>query len=216
MRCTARKRTGDQCGAYAVKGATVCRMHGGSAPQVRQAARVRAAELDAHATAVRMVARAGVDVDPIEHLLESLHRAAALVEVWGSMVAGLDELGAERALGGIRGELGYNKVVSEDSRDELRVVAHDSLMVLNSNGQAHIHPYVVLYEQALERRAKFAKLCIDANITERQMNLAEHQGQLMAQVLRGVLTDLGVMDRPEAPGIVRKHLALVSSTSLSA
>lgn len=39
--CTARRRNGTQCLNYAVKGANVCRMHGGSAPQVRRAAQVR-------------------------------------------------------------------------------------------------------------------------------------------------------------------------------
>lgn len=39
--CTARRRNGTQCLNYAIKGATVCRMHGGSAPQVRRAAQVR-------------------------------------------------------------------------------------------------------------------------------------------------------------------------------
>lgn len=39
--CTASRRNGEQCLNYAIKGATVCRMHGGSAPQVRRAAQVR-------------------------------------------------------------------------------------------------------------------------------------------------------------------------------
>lgn len=39
--CTAKRRNGSQCLNYAIKGATVCRMHGGSAPQVRRAAQVR-------------------------------------------------------------------------------------------------------------------------------------------------------------------------------
>ncbi|GGR28884.1 HGGxSTG domain-containing protein [Agromyces mediolanus] len=39
--CTARRRNGQPCMNYAIKGATVCRLHGGSAPQVRAAAQVR-------------------------------------------------------------------------------------------------------------------------------------------------------------------------------
>ncbi|MEV8265642.1 HGGxSTG domain-containing protein [Microbacterium sp. NPDC077057] len=39
--CTASRRNGEPCLNYAIKGATVCRMHGGSAPQVRRAAQVR-------------------------------------------------------------------------------------------------------------------------------------------------------------------------------
>lgn len=39
--CTATKRNGMQCTNFAINGATVCRMHGGAAPQVRRAAQVR-------------------------------------------------------------------------------------------------------------------------------------------------------------------------------
>lgn len=39
--CTARRRNGQPCMNYAIKGSNVCRLHGGSAPQVRAAAQVR-------------------------------------------------------------------------------------------------------------------------------------------------------------------------------
>ena len=44
MQCTAHRRDGNQCGSDAMTGATVCRMHGGSAPQVRAAAMRRLLE----------------------------------------------------------------------------------------------------------------------------------------------------------------------------
>lgn len=40
-RCTRIKLNGDQCGNAAIRGGTVCRFHGGSAPQVRAKAQVR-------------------------------------------------------------------------------------------------------------------------------------------------------------------------------
>ena len=47
-------------------------------------------------------------------------------------------------------------------------------------------------------------------ISPGEMNrITEEQGKLVADVIRGVLNDLGVMDRPEVPGIVHRHLALV-------
>ena len=39
--CTANKSDGTHCKAYAIKGGTVCRVHGGSAPQVKAAAMKR-------------------------------------------------------------------------------------------------------------------------------------------------------------------------------
>ena len=209
------KRSGQRCKNPPVTGATVCRMHGGSAPQVRQVAVVRAARIEAEREAQRMVARAGVDADPIEHLLESLYRAAALVEVWGSMVAVLDDHAEQEAMerDEIRGTLGYHENTDERDHDELRVVSHDRLLTLTHRGESQVHPYVREYQAALERRARFAKLCIDAGIAERQVKIAEEQGQLIAKAIRGILEELGVADRKETPGVVRKHLSLVRAAA---
>jgi hypothetical protein len=38
-RCVAHKKTGEQCLKAAIRGAAVCRFHGGSAPQVQSKAR---------------------------------------------------------------------------------------------------------------------------------------------------------------------------------
>ena len=43
--CTAHRSNGEPCKAYAIKGGTVCRSHGGSARQVKEAARRRLLEL---------------------------------------------------------------------------------------------------------------------------------------------------------------------------
>lgn len=40
-RCTAHRSDGKRCNAYAIRGGTICRVHGGSAPQVRAKARER-------------------------------------------------------------------------------------------------------------------------------------------------------------------------------
>jgi hypothetical protein len=45
-RCTAKsQRNGRRCGAYAIRGGNVCSIHGGRAPQVRDAAKARFEEL---------------------------------------------------------------------------------------------------------------------------------------------------------------------------
>ena len=43
--CNATTRQGNPCRGAAIKGGTVCRLHGGSAPQVRNAARRRLEEM---------------------------------------------------------------------------------------------------------------------------------------------------------------------------
>lgn len=44
-RCHATNRNGEQCGRSAIAGGTVCRYHGGAAPQVQAAARIRLTQL---------------------------------------------------------------------------------------------------------------------------------------------------------------------------
>jgi hypothetical protein len=212
-KCNGTNRQGNPCENWPVRGATVCRMHGGKAPQVVRAAGARAARLAAHAAAERMVARAGVDVDPIEHLLESLHRAAALVEVWGTMVAAIDAHAEDQAQGngGMRGQLGYYELNADD-RDELGVVSYDPLLTLNRHGEAQIHPYVAEYNAALDRRAKYAKLCIDAGVAQAQVELQERQVQLAARAFEAMLDDLELEPekRQEARQTYARHLRLVA------
>jgi hypothetical protein len=45
MQCKAKRRDGNRCNSDAIKGGTVCRMHGGGAPQVRDAAKQRLLEM---------------------------------------------------------------------------------------------------------------------------------------------------------------------------
>lgn len=48
---------------------------------------------------------------------------------------------------------------------------------------------VKLYNQALERLARLAKLALDAGLEERQVRLAEDQGRLVAELFRAALDD---------------------------
>ena len=200
-RCTAiAKRTKQRCRGWAVKPADKCATHGVGkiregkpVPPQRQQLRRRAAQLEAHAHAERMLAAAGVDADPIEHLLDSLHRVAALCEVYGQMVAGLDAASQERET--LRGRLGYREKANDEGDrygDELEVSANDELLGLDRHGAAQLHPFVAEYHRLIEQRAKLAKLAIDAGVAERQVRLAEAQGQIILQVVRDSLDELGV------------------------
>lgn len=177
-------RTGKRCKAWAIKGGTVCVAHGAAAPQVKRKAAERLALVEAQ----RMVARAGVSMDPIEHLLDSLHRAAQLEAVFGAMVAAIDERAEEEAKlnDALRGELGYLEA-SVDSEDELIVLSRDRLLALNRHGEAQLHPYVQEYGRWFDRRSKVAKLCLDARIDERVIALHERQVKLAQDAFEAAL-----------------------------
>ena len=190
-------------------------MHGGKAPQVKQAAKHRAATMEAHAEAARMVASAGVDADPIEHLVDSLLRIAALAQVYGSMVAELDAAAARDHAANeyidTRGELTYVEDDDEDSRDVLRVTAADRLLGLNKHGEAQLHPYVVEYHRLLEQRAKLAKMAIDAGVEERRVRMVEAQVEMTQRALDAALDEAGLDDRQreEARRGFARHLRAV-------
>lgn len=147
-------------------------MHGGSAPQVREAANKKVIKAHALEVAQRMCERDGVDIDPIDHLLDSLHLASQLVKVYGSMVGELDD-------------------VSEEMPIEHRgIVTHDYLLTADKKETVTLHPYVQAYHEALDRRAKIAKLCIDAGIAEMQLELVQQQVDIAQQALEATLEDL--------------------------
>jgi hypothetical protein len=214
QRCTATaKGSGERCKGWRVTGFDKCATHGPGKikpgkpiPPQRLQAQRRAAVLEAHAQAERMLAAAGVDADPIEHLLDSLHRVAALAAVYGQMVAGLD---AASQNGGVRGKLGYVEAEG-DSDAQLQVIANDELLGLDRHGAAQLHPFVVEYHRLLEQRAKLAKLAIDAGVAERQVRLAEQQGQVIVTVVRRSLEVLGVEVTEQVTRVVAGELRAIA------
>ncbi len=78
MKCTAHRQDGKNCKAQAIRGGSVCRVHGGSAPQVRQAATRRLLEaLDpAAGELVRIALNGKVERDRIAAIKELFERAA--------------------------------------------------------------------------------------------------------------------------------------------
>lgn len=183
MQCTAHRRDGTQCHNHAIRGAHVCRMHGGTAPQVQAAARRRLeAEQAAEAVVTFGLPR---DVDPHVALLEEVHRTAGHVAWLASKIGDFDS-------------------------DE-----HLWQMNAGPGGASQVVPsvWVDLYSRERAHLARVCKAAVDAGVQERQVRLAEQQGRLLATVIEGVLTDLGVDDHPGVGAVVRKHLELVSTFS---
>lgn len=90
VRCAAQsKQTGEQCGRWVTPPATVCRYHGGKAPQVAAAVERRREQEAGH----RAVVTFGLprEIDPQTALLEEVHRTAGHVAYLGDVVAKLEQ-----------------------------------------------------------------------------------------------------------------------------
>jgi hypothetical protein len=71
----------------------------------------------------------------------------------------------------------------------------------------------VWYEIYAAERAhlvRVAAAAIKAGVAERQVRLAEVQGEMIAKVLRGVFDEIGVIPSEDLPSVVRRHIAKVS------
>lgn len=162
---------------------------------MRNLGKKREAKREALAQASRLVQRHGADIDPIDHLLDSLYRASQLVNVYGVMCAEIDESQDEKLSDDkTRGELGYEIV--EEEVGEGRVIerfivkSRERLLALNKHSEAQLHPFLVAYTEALRDRAKFAKMCIDAGIAEMQMELVERQVDMVQEALETTLAEM--------------------------
>lgn len=185
-RCKAHSRSGNQCRNPPMDGQQVCRMHGGSSPRALAAAERRIAQ---HA-AEEAVATYGLPrtIDPHTALLEELHRTAGHVAWLNLRIQALDDHDLYGPVGG--------------GKESIPAVVP--------------HIWVKLYQDERKHFADVAKSCVAAGIAERQVQIAERQGQLLAQVIQGVLQDLGVHEHPDTPTVVRRHLALVADNERAA
>lgn len=182
--CTAHsKRTKELCDGNAVDGTELCRMHPG-----KSLAKAKAE--GAVRAAVLAWGLGDVCADPGEVLLrlvtQSAHRAAGYAAELESHVAESDSL-RKALIGEAWGEFGP---VGEFVRGLVRLEAEER-----------------------DRCAGFATKAIAAGLAERQVRLAERQGALIAEAIRGILTDLGVADDPRAVHVVATRLREIAGAA---
>lgn len=172
-----------------VLGADVCRMHGGSAPQVRAKAAVRAEVLAWQVGTPH--------ADPGETLLRLLTQSWTRAQ----------RLGAELEL-----------LVEQHGGSLAAALVGESLVPDGQGGEVKAGEYVrglaTLEAAERERAAKWSTQAIAAGLNKRMVELAERQGQLIAQLLQAVLADpalgLTTEQRRAVPDVARRHLAAVA------
>lgn len=172
MKCTARRTNGEPCNAWAIKGGTVCRSHGGSIKHVRDAANRRLAEQEAAKTVATLGAR--LDITPSEALLEEVQWTAGHVAWLRAKVQDLNRDddgggGGDLTWGITRTETGLAAKTIEEAKPSI---------------------WYTLYAQERDRLITATTAALKAGVEERRVHLAEQQGQLIATVIHRILDAL--------------------------
>jgi hypothetical protein len=188
-KCGAKTRGGKPCQRPAGSGTGHvgtgrCKLHGGASPQAELAGAVQLARREA------TVMGSPLDVEPHVAILECIRIAAGEVRYASEQIAAL---------------------TPDDAAGQV-VTTIERFGGENGGGSGPpaLHIWIVARHQAMDRLVDYSKVAIAAGIEERRVKLAEQQGALLAQAIKGILAELGVGDRPEVPGVVRRHLTLIA------
>lgn len=218
-RCTATsKRTGLRCQLTVIGGGT-CFMHGGKAPQVAAKREARIVEWEARREISAWSAMTGrPTVDPGLAVLAALHMSWLRLHVYSGLLE--QQLKGEPGVTFLRSSQGGPRVIRGYADDQPAPEGVDGLIghTYSADKQAGIfasgeavRALVTLEAQERDRVVRYAKTAHDMGIAEREVRLAERQGQILANVIRGVLNDIDLtqeqMDR--APAAIQRHLRAV-------
>jgi hypothetical protein len=195
-RCGAKTRAGSPCQLPAGHGTTHvgtgrCRRHGGASPQAELSGAVQLARRES------TVMGAPLDVEPHVAILECIHITAGEVRYASEQIAQLEP---DDAAGSV-----ITTVQREGASADTPAASSET-----RHGPPALHIWIIARHDAMDRLVHYSKVAIAAGIAERQVRIAEQQGQLFADAIRGILADLGVADRPEAPAVVRRHLTAIA------
>jgi hypothetical protein len=166
-----------------------CKLHGGATPTVAKGSLLRLVEGKSRA----MVATYGLprEIPADRAILEEIHRTAGHVAWLADVIQSLTEE-----------ELVWGTVQIKTGGDDA-----------GRTEAAEPNVWLKLYR---EERAHLAKVCAEAvrcGIAERFVKLAEAQGALLVELIRGILADLALTPEQQAlvPDVVPRHLRALSA-----
>lgn len=175
-----------------------CRLHGGASPNAEMAGQVWLARREA------MVMGVPIDIEPHNAILECIRIAAGEVHYATERIA---DIHPDDAVGKL------TTVLTRPMKEEKGAEDPDRLVEEIRVEAPALHIWIQVRRQAMDRLVNYAATALKAGVDERLVQIAEQQGQLIAQAIQGVLRDLGVADRPEVPAIVRKHLTVIAGSA---
>lgn len=174
-KCSAesKKRPGEQCGAYPVRGSTSgkCKAHGGWTKKARAAAARNLEQEKLRSKAQRLGMPIPVDAKDLPQvILDQIAAVAGLVH-WCQ--ARIDELGSDRDV--------WFGVVKES--EEESAFGTKSIEVR----EARQHVLVQMLRDARRDVVQFTKLALEAKIDEQQVRIAKNTGDQFEQVITELL-----------------------------
>lgn len=175
-----------------MKGQLVCESHGGRAPQTRAAADRRQAEEKAR-EALETYGRP-IDTTPTEALLEEVRWTAGHVAWLRERVRELEQ-----------------QTLTWGVTEKVDKTAGEFPGVDTTHG-ATPNVWLDLYQRERKHLVDVCKASIAAGIEERRVQLAEQQGNLLAEVIRKILgeLDLSPQQQEKVPEVVPRHLRAVA------
>ena len=197
-KCGATRSTdGMPCEGWAVRGATVCQAHGGSAPQVK----AKAAGNIAEQKAMRAVATFGLrrDISATDALIEEVQWTAGHVEWLREQVQALE---TEALTWG----------VTEESEKNATEFAGTDI-----TRSAAVNAWVKLYQDERKHLIDVCRETIKAGVEERRVKLAERQGALLNEVIRRIFARLNLSPEQQAllPVVVPDELRRAAVAALN-
>lgn len=144
-------------------GAGPCRLHGGMTPVgIKSAARTQLAQL---------AGRELMDVRPMDALLMCVRIAAMEVRVFSEKI---DELDPDELL----------------ERPSEQIVAGANPEKFWIKKQQELNIWLRAREKAMDRLVRYSKAALDAGVEERQIQLAERMGDILANTVQRIVDDL--------------------------
>lgn len=187
--CKAHRSDGHFCTKFPIKGGVVCGTHGGQTPRVREAAQRRWSEWETLRKVTRGLTSAGFDlrnVDPIEELLWAVAVSSQAVKWLAYQIAELKTPDPNVTDSEIEDLEGI------DDEGNPVMVRRDQLYTMREDGSGSIHPLWTQWNLERSKHAKFAKMAVDAGVSERMVRIAEAQSEMVVETLIYALDNLGL------------------------
>lgn len=195
-----------------MKGQMVCGVHGGKAPRSLAAAKRRLEYDAAMEKANKFLEEDDSISDPHEVLLKRLRHAGKMVFLYATMLQPIYDEG-ERMVR--EEEIGYRGLIKSEwiSLGETGYMEHTTDPLIVASGQGFKdHPWVLKLEHWCDKHAYYAKLCIDAKVDERRLQIAENTAQEFIRLMEASFDRLGLpaeQRQAERQAIARDSMRLI-------